>query len=58
MKGRPLGAVLAGAMSLGTRALGLFLFAVLMARHRGDPRAIAALAGLALAIGLVLWWML
>ncbi|MGK6356912.1 hypothetical protein ACMGDH_16990 [Sphingomonas sp. DT-207] len=50
------GGFVAQILSVATRGLGLFLFVVLFAIYRRDPRAIALLvAGFAL-IALLVWW--
>ena len=53
-----LGGLIAHILSFATRGLGYFLFVLLFAIYRRDPRAIAVLvAGVALLAAL-LWWTL
>ena len=58
MKPTVLGAILANILSAGTRALGYFLYAVILAIYRRDPKFIALFACIFLALGIVLWWTL
>lgn len=51
------GGFVAQLLSVATRGLGYFLFVVLFAIYRRDPRAIAALAAGFALIVLLVWWM-
>ena len=57
MKPTPLGAFLAGALSVGTRALGVFLYYALRVTYRPRERLIAlgVLAAAVVLVVLVVW---
>ncbi|MBB5708870.1 hypothetical protein [Sphingomonas xinjiangensis] len=56
MKATPMGAVLANVMSVLTRGLGYFLYALLFAIYRRDLRFITLFACVAVVAGVFIWW--
>ncbi|MCD2323942.1 hypothetical protein LQ953_07945 [Sphingomonas sp. IC-56] len=56
MKVTPMGAVLANILSVATRGLGYFLYALLFAIYRRDLRFITLFACVALVAGAFIWW--
>jgi hypothetical protein len=58
MKSTTFGAILANILSVGTRGLGYFLYAVILAIYRRDPKFIGLFACIFAAIGIVIWWSL
>jgi p-aminobenzoyl-glutamate transporter AbgT len=58
MKSTTLGAILANILSVGTRALGYFLYAVILAIYRRDPKFIILFVCIFVGVGIVIWWTL
>ncbi|MHA6720944.1 hypothetical protein ACX40Y_16045 [Sphingomonas sp. RS6] len=53
--GHPLGAFLARVASLGTHALGYFLWALLRLIYRGEPKLAAMFAGIGALLAVTVW---
>lgn len=56
MKATPMGAALANLLSVLTRGLGYFLYALLFAIYRRDLRFITLFACIAVVAGVFIWW--
>lgn len=54
-RGNPIGGAIARVASIGTLALGHFLWVVLRIAYRSDPRMVAGTACVCIATGVTLW---